>query len=625
LARPPRAELVTDRSRRGGLVRPRRLSLSPELDCLRAHIAAPVLEAAERYANTVGVGADRVLIADGTIDEEDYVAALADWIGVAFDPLDPHAAKPAAESDILNADASGMLRVEADGRQFAVVVPRGLAARRLCQLARQQRVPDLHLTSSARLKEFVAHHGRSAIAHRAADALFEAHPLQSAKHRDLRMLAAGLGMLAVLIAAGLYAPTPTLGILNGMASLVIVAGIVLRLLTIGRSAAATEPSPRPDRDLPVYTVIVALYREARVVPDLIAALDALDYPPEKLDIKFVLEADDNETIAAIDMMEPGPSYDIIIVPPGGPRTKPHALNVALCSARGRFTAVFDAEDIPERDQLRRAADMFMRYGERLSCVQARLSIHNTEDSWLTRLFTAEYCGLFDVFLPGLSARRLPLPLGGSSNHFHTATLREIGGWDPYNVTEDADLGYRLARRGGQTCVIESTTYEEAPATLQAWLKQRRRWFKGWMQTWLVHMRAPVRLFRELRLGGFLTFQLVVGGTTLAALIHPIFLALLAWEIAAGIAAGGNWSGAGLMAALYGSLIVLGYAISAGLATIGLARRRLMSSAPWLALIPVLWVLLSIAAWGALIQLVCDPYRWDKTEHGLARTSRRRRR
>ena len=188
---------------------------------------------------------------------------------------------------------------------------------------------------------------------------------------------------------------------------------------------------------------------------------------------------------------------VITVPTLGPRTKPKALNVALPFARGTFTVIYDAEDRPEPNQLRRALQAFRAGGDDLACVQARLCIDNTADSWLARLFTAEYAGQFDVFLPGLAALHLPLPLGGSSNHFDTATLREVGGWDPYNVTEDADLGMRLARFGYRSEMIDSTTYEEAPAHFGSWLRQRTRWFKGWMQTWLVHMRQPRRLLRDL--------------------------------------------------------------------------------------------------------------------------------
>jgi cellulose synthase/poly-beta-1,6-N-acetylglucosamine synthase-like glycosyltransferase len=368
--------------------------------------------------------------------------------------------------------------------------------------------------------------------------------------------------------------------------------------------------------LPIYTIAVALYREASAVTALVEGLRKLIYPPEKLDIKLVLEPDDAETLAMLGRLNLGAPFEIMIAPDVGPRTKPKALNAALPFARGEYITIYDAEDRPEPDQLRRALEAFWDADERLACVQARLTIDNTADSWLTRIYTAEYAGLFDVLLPGLAAWRLPLPLGGSSNHFRTSVLRKIGAWDPYNVTEDADLGMRLERHGYRTAVIPSTTYEEAPARFGPWLKQRTRWFKGWMQTYLVHMRSPRRLLRELGLPGFAAFQLLVGGTVLAALVHVLFAADLLWEV--------TMSGRGAAEALVGLhaiALVSGYAVSALLAGIGLARRGLLRSAWALALIPVHWVLLSIAAWRALIQLVRDPYRWEKTEHGLARTSR----
>jgi cellulose synthase/poly-beta-1,6-N-acetylglucosamine synthase-like glycosyltransferase len=274
-------------------------------------------------------------------------------------------------------------------------------------------------------------------------------------------------------------------------------------------------------------------------------------------------------------------------------------------------------------ELRHALQAFRAGGDDLACVQARLCIDNTSDSWLARLFTAEYAGQFDIFLPGLSAMRLPFPLGGSSNHFHTATLREIGGWDPYNVTEDADLGTRLARFGRRLEVIDSTTYEEAPAQFGPWLRQRTRWFKGWMQTWLVHMRQPGRLLRDLGMTGFLTFQLIVGGNVLAALVHPLFMAALIYSVASGVP---MWRGdsatVAILAAVYGTTVVIGYLTSAFLGWLGLAHRGLLSTAWVLLLTPAHWLLLSLAAWRALYQLAAAPYAWEKTEHGLAKSSRR---
>ena len=348
-----------------------------------------------------------------------------------------------------------------------------------------------------------------------------------------------------------------------------------------------------------------------------------DYPAEKLDVIVAVEADDRDTRAAIAARNSRIPITVIPVPTQGPRTKPKALNVALPFARGTFTVIYDAEDRPEPNQLRPALQAFRAGGDDLACVQARLCIDNTSDGWLARLFTAEYAGQFDVFLPGLAVMRLPFPLGGSSNHFYTAALREVGGWDPYNVTEDADLGMRLARFGRRLDVIDSTTHEEAPAQFGPWLRQRTRWFKGWLQTWLVHMRQPGRLLRDLGPMGFLTFQLIVGGNALAALVHPLFMAALIYSAASGAP---MWRGdsatVAVLAAVYGTTVVIGYLTSAFLGWLGLSRRGLSSTAWVLLLTPAHWLLLSLAAWRALYQLATAPYAWEKTEHGLAKSSRR---
>jgi cellulose synthase/poly-beta-1,6-N-acetylglucosamine synthase-like glycosyltransferase len=435
----------------------------------------------------------------------------------------------------------------------------------------------------------------------------------------LTWFAAGMACLAALLAV--------------QSNLTIAVDIALALIFLGWSGlrviamllAFTPHYPQlrhGDETLPIYAIIVAIYREAESVPELIAALRRLDYPKERLDIKLVVEGDDMETRLALDLMDVGAPFEIVIAPSAGPRTKPKALNAALPFVRGRYVAVFDAEDRPEPQQLRIALAAFETGDRRLACVQARLTIDNTADNWITRLFTAEYAALFDVFLPGLAAWRMPLPLGGTSNHFHTATLRALGGWDPYNVTEDADLGIRLARAGYHTTLVQSSTYEEAPAGLGPWVRQRTRWFKGYLQTWAVHMRNPVRLWRELGPGGFLVFQLVIGGAVLAALVHGIFAGVLAGQIATGLL----WSDKAsvfeqVFAGLYVATLVTGYLLSALLGFVGLSRRRLTRSAPWLLLLPLYWLLLSFAAWRAVFQLIRSPYRWEKTEHGLARTSR----
>jgi glycosyltransferase XagB len=337
-------------------------------------------------------------------------------------------------------------------------------------------------------------------------------------------------------------------------------------------------------------------------------------------VKLILEADDHATKRALARLALGLPFEVITSPPIGPRTKPKALNVALLMARGAYTVIFDAEDIPEPDQLRRAVAMFKANDDRLACVQASLTIDNTDDNWITRIFTANYAGHFDVFLAGLAALRLPFPLGGSSNHFRTSVLRKIGAWDPYNVTEDADLGIRLFRLGYWAATLASATYEEAPARFWPWLRQRTRWYKGWMQTWLVHMRRPLRLVRELTPAGAIAFQLFLTCNVFAALIHPFFMITLGYCLLSQsplqtVAAMGPDS------AVFVATFLGGYASTIALDLIGLRRRGLLAHGWVLILTPLYWLMLSLAAWRALYQLVCDPQGWEKTEHGLAKNSR----
>ena len=576
---------------------------------------------AELRAMEVGVGADRALIAADIISEEAYLAALTTSLGIPFEPLDdiPRAACPLSDDRLVEAASLGILPLTLAGTLHFVVAPRAMAARWLVEAMR----PDsdlaqrIRITTAERLHHFIADHGARAIAHRAAEALRTARPDLSAGAGGLRP-ATALSVLAATALALLMAPGNVMTIFDVALGLVFLAWAGLRLLgTLTASATPHQSKTFSDDQLPVYTIIVALYREAAAVKDLVAALRRLNYPKEKLDIKLVLEADDHETRARLEAMRLTAPFELIIAPAVAPRTKPKALNAALPFARGSFVVVYDAEDRPEPNQLRHALEAFSADDDRLACAQARLTIDNTTDSWLARLFTAEYAGLFDVFLPSLATWRLPLPLGGSSNHFRTDVLRRIGAWDPYNVTEDADLGMRLARFGYRTTVITSTTYEEAPARLHPWLKQRTRWFKGWMQTWLVHMRAPHQLMRALGPAGFAVFQLVVGGTVLAALVHPLFVIELLW----GMITAGSVEISKFSIGFHAVALTTGYFASAILALMGLARRRLLDCAWVLLLMPFYWLLLSLAAWRALDQLVRDPYRWEKTEHGLACSSR----
>lgn len=595
------------------------VALPAEAAFLAGVLPADLLLDAMARARAQDVPLDVLIRAEGLLDEDAFYRAFARRHDLLF-----------LEGDIPLANATRPLAIEAGLAELApgacpadyVFAPQGL---RLAALANALARPGSTRSSAAiatprRFAAAVRARNAQSIAREAAHGLADARPEFSAKSPapPWQRHALAIGFAAVALAC---LPVHWLAQLCAiLLSLAFLAALVVRLGAavemMGVKASAPAP-PLKDRDLPVYTILVPLYREARVAGDLVAALDALDYPAAKLDIKLLVESCDGETRAALEGMALPARYEILCAPQGAPRTKPRALNVGLAFARGDLVTVYDAEDRPEPDQLRRAAARFARAPRRLACLQARLAIDNTGDCWLSRLFGLEYAGLFGVLNPGFARLSLPIPLGGTSNHFRRAALRAAGGWDAWNVTEDADLGLRLARLGYFVEALDSVTWEEAPVTLSAWLGQRSRWIKGWMQTLLVHSRDPSALRRDLGLLSAVAALATIGGAVAAALFAPVFVASLAV---------GLWSGALLAPADPLSLIVA--SLSAPLAVAGLsalilpvllaAPRRGPAFVAALLSLPAYFLLCTLAAWRALFELRANPFGWTKTEHGLAR-------
>ncbi|WP_310619340.1 glycosyltransferase [Flexibacterium corallicola] len=370
---------------------------------------------------------------------------------------------------------------------------------------------------------------------------------------------------------------------------------------------------------PTYTVLVPLFNEPQICKQLTDAMRALDYPKKKLELYFLVEEEDHDTQLALDANKA--SYmSIFVVPKGSPQTKPRALQTVLRKCQGEFLTVYDAEDRPEPDQLKKSVGAFRRLPEDYACLQASLCIDHAQKGWLLRQFAFEYAGLFDVMLPWLARWQVFLPLGGTSNHFKRSALQKVGGWDPFNVTEDADLAVRLMRNRYKIGVLKSTTYEEAPTTLKAWLSQRSRWHKGWIQTMAVHLRNPLLLFKELGLVNSIVFMIYFVGGMLCLWFGPLTLISLLGLLVVFAFSNELTTPIPLLLSPFGLLGILSVLIGFGGPVLSIyagARRRNLSPKVWeLVTIPVYWLLASYASYQALWEFFMRPHHWRKTRHGL---------
>jgi cellulose synthase/poly-beta-1,6-N-acetylglucosamine synthase-like glycosyltransferase len=440
-----------------------------------------------------------------------------------------------------------------------------------------------------------------------------------------KSLHCGLLLIACLLA--IQWPLASLIFFNVATTTYYVCAIAFRiwLVALGSRDGVDAPAPArtPNRALPVITILLPLFRDAKALPMLAHAIDALDYPTYKKDVKLLLEERDRETIFEAYRLRLDKKFHIIIVPAQAPRTKPKACNVGLELARGELIVIYDAEDCPEHDQLRKATAAFAGRDDSLACVQARLNYYNRNDNWLTRLFTLEYSLWFDWLLPALQKMGAPIPLGGTSNFFRTSILKKAGGWDPYNVTEDADLGLRLSSLGYRVELIASTTFEEANCDISNWVRQRSRWLKGYLQTWLVHMRHPQRIIATTGWRGFFAVQLFVAGNLFSAIINPfmwaIFIVWLVWRppIFEQLFPAPIFQ-LNMFALVFGNLFFI------FLLMIGPLKRGWSDLSLYGLTAPAYWLLTSFAAYKALWQAVRRPHYWEKTEHVISSAARQKR-
>lgn len=549
----------------------------------------------------------------------------AEWAGLAFSPEAPASVLVSETPGRLDALAQvRTCRARVFDRDIVLVAP--TAAQFVALRASIARKPNLARTvcvvepSALRVALTTKH--STALMDEARQRLARRWP-NSAADLDVTLTARIVFIAAalVLVTLVLMAPfvlRPLLFPLTGM--LLVVPG----LLRLAAGLPGVVPPPLDldellsDAELPTYSILIPLRNEASMVPALARAMRGLDYPPEKLDVKFVVEARSPATLAAVARELHDPRFELVAVPDERPRTKPKAINYALPLVRGDYVVVFDAEDIPEPRQLRLAASLFAAHPE-IDCLQAELLIDNAEENWLTAMFAAEYAGQFGLMMPALSHWRLPMPLGGTSNHFSTRALRELGGWDAFNVTEDADLGVRLARLRYRAATFASHTGEEAPISLQAWMAQRTRWMKGWMQTFIVHTRHPLAFIGDAGWRSFLAFEIYVGSLIISALLHSAFLAMAGVKLALGMPLLGEsfdfWGAISVLALFvgYGGALFL---MASGLVRLGRPHHLLL-----LPTLPIYWLLHSLATLRAAHELLVRPFFWAKTEHGQTRVIR----
>jgi glycosyltransferase XagB len=434
-------------------------------------------------------------------------------------------------------------------------------------------------------------------------------------------------LIVTALVTGLYLAGPlTLTLLLGGVTFAYLLHLAMTALMAARVVSST-PEERFSADLirrldgiewPLYTVLCPLYKEARVVPQFAAAMQALDYPQDRLQVLFLTESDDAETRAAIKRLRLPAHFEVVTVPDGHPRTKPRACNYGLMVARGGFIVIYDAEDKPDPLQLKKAVLSFANHDASLACVQAKLGFYNTHQNLLTRWFAIEYALWFNLTLPGLQWARLSLPLGGTSNHFRTDVLRRLGGWDVFNVTEDCDLGLRLAERHLYTTILDSTTLEEANSDVRNWIRQRSRWIKGYMQTYLVHLRRPWNYLLQGRIRELFSLFAVIGATPATFLVNPLMWALLALYIAERHTLAREFQLLYSAPVFYPAVICLvaGNFLYLYLYLLTCAKSEQYTLLPWALTIPLYWALMSVAAVMALFQLIVKPHHWERTHHGL---------
>ena len=403
----------------------------------------------------------------------------------------------------------------------------------------------------------------------------------------------------------------TLILVTGLRTL--AAGVEFRHLRKTRNAwKSSRRLRRPDKP-PRISLLVPLFDERDIAGDLVRRLSKLTYPRDRLEVCLILEWGDQRTETALRAAELPAWMRIVHVPGGVLRTKPRAMNYALDFTNGDYVGIYDAEDAPAPDQLWKVVDAFKRAAPDVACLQGVLDFYNAKQTWLTRCFTIDYAIWFRLVLPGLVRLGLPIPLGGTTVFFRRSALEALGRWDAHNVTEDADLGLRLARRGYRCAFMPSVTEEEATHAISPWVRQRSRWIKGYAMTWAVHMRDPLRLLGELGPLRFLSVQILFLGTLSQFVLAPLLWSF--WLVPFGLPHPMSevlpWGAVITLAGLF----LLAEALTMIVAVLSVATPKRRWLIKWVPLIHFYFPLATIASWKGLGEMISRPFFWDKTRHG----------
>lgn len=579
------------------------------------------LKAATDHALTQGTPAAAEMIAAGQLSRQGYDEALAHAAGVRYVcAADIKAVLvPLAQSALLlKPHGLHWCRLHDDTLCAVAVVDPAQAEFFIGHIRRSALQDRIVVTSPKHFKALVLAKRANQVRRQATDHLLQRAPKDSALAGANFWQGVVLTLfIGVLVAGFILGPTLEALLIHIVLSLFFIACAFMRVgATLHRDDRRNQTAiaASDDTDKPVYTVLVTLLDEVAVVPGLIHHLSRLRWPATKIEIKLICEAHDRATIAALNAQHLDDRFEIIIVPPGGPTTKPNALCYAMAFCHGQFLTLYDAEDRPHPMQLEEAWQRFKISDGRLACLQAPLHIGNAAKNRFTALFHMEYAGLFTRILPWLAARKLPVPLGGTSNHFDRTALEAVGLWDPYNVTEDADIGYKLWAAGYDVGTISLPTIEDAPTSFAVWLPQRTRWFKGWMQTWIVHSRKSRALIARHGLKRFALAHILLTGVILSAVLHPL---VLLTAVCFGIWLAGSafvTSQTILLLAVDTVTLFISYGAFCllGLRATEAETRKQIGHHAWAT--PLYWMAMSLAAWRALYQMFAAPFLWEKTPH-----------